>query len=225
VVIPALNEREALPCVIAEIPAYLEADIVVADNGSDDGTPDIARQCGARVVVEPRRGYGAACLAGVAALRNPDVVVFLDGDHSDYPEEMKELLAPILAGEADIVIGSRMRGEREPGALPPHAVFGNWLAARLLKILYGQCVTDLGPFRAIRYASLTGLGMEDHGYGWTVEMQVKAALQGLRLKEIPVRYRRRTGRSKITGSLSASTRAGAVILVTLFRYARPVART
>ena len=176
------------------------------------------------MVFEPTRGYGAACLAGIAALRNPDVVVFLDGDHSDYPEEMETLIVPILAGEADLVIGSRMTGKREPGALLPHSIFGNWLASRILRILYGQRVTDLGPFRAIRYTSLLELAMQDRRYGWTVEMQIKAARNGLRVREVPVSYRRRIGRSKITGSLTASMKAGAVILSMLLRYALLPAR-
>lgn len=219
VIIPALNEEEALPRVLTEIPVSLQAEVIVADNGSTDRTPERARAAGATVVTELERGYGAACLAGMAALENPEIVVFLDGDYSDYPEEMTALVAPILADEADLVIGSRMAGKREPGALPPHSVFGNWLASRLLRLLYGQRVTDLGPFRAIRYSSLCALGMQDRGYGWTVEMQIKAAGVKLRVVEIPVRYRKRVGRSKITGSVRASIKAGVIILSTIFRYA------
>lgn len=219
VIIPALNEEQSLPKVLAEIPSALRAEVVVVDNGSTDATAEVATAAGARVVREPVRGYGAACLRGIAALPRADILVFLDGDHSDYPEQMEELTAPILEGSADLVIGSRLRGTRERNALPPHSVFGNWLASHLLRLLYGQRVTDLGPFRAVRAEALHALGMQDRGYGWTVEMQIKAARTGLRVVEVPVNYRRRIGRSKITGSLRASLHAGAVILCTIARYA------
>jgi glycosyltransferase involved in cell wall biosynthesis len=219
VLIPALNEEQALPKVLADIPSELGAEVIVIDNGSTDRTAEVARLGGARVVAQSERGYGAACLAGIAALGPTDIVVFLDGDYSDYPEEMRAVVAPILANEADLVIGSRLAGKREKGALPPHALFGNWLASWLLWLLYRQRVTDLGPFRAMRYASLLALQMQDRRYGWTVEMQIKAARMGLRVQEVPVRYRKRIGKSKITGSLKASFLAGVTILTTLFRYA------
>lgn len=218
VIIPALNEELSLPKVLADIPKELQAQVIVADNGSTDATAQVARSAGATVVSQPERGYGAACLAAMEALDCPDIVVFLDGDYSDYPEEMLAVVAPIVAGAADMVIGSRMAGRREPGALPPHSLFGNWLASRLLRMLYGQRVTDLGPFRAVRYRELLAMCMHDRGFGWTVEMQIKAARMGIRVVEVPVRYRKRIGASKVTGSLKASLMAGYVILNTIARY-------
>jgi glycosyltransferase involved in cell wall biosynthesis len=193
---------------------------VVADNGSTDGTARVAREHGATVVLEPRRGYGAACLKALEALAAdpPDVVLFLDADLSDDPAQAGAVLAPILEGRADLVVGSRILGQREPGALSPHARFGNWLATRLLAALYGARYTDLGPFRAIRYEALMALEMRDKDFGWTVEMQVKAARRGLRHTEVPVRYRRRVGRSKISGTVGGSVRAGAKILATVFAH-------
>jgi glycosyltransferase involved in cell wall biosynthesis len=220
VIIPALNEKQSIGAVIDAIPEEVHADIIVADNGSTDGTAEVAAAHGARVVTEPQRGYGAACLAGIAALRSPEVVVFLDADLSDDPALLPSLVAPILEGEDDLVIGSRMIGRRESGALPPHSLFGNWLAGRLLTYLYRQPTTDLGPFRAIRYATLRQLQMSDRGFGWTIEMQAKAARVRARTIEIPIPYRKRVGRSKITGSLRASLHAGAVILSTAFRLLR-----
>ena len=219
-VIPALNEAAALGEVLDGIPSPPVRRVIVADNGSTDDTARVAREHGARVVEEPRRGYGAACLQGIAALRDdpPDVVLFLDADGSDDPAEAVAVLAPILDGVADLVVGSRVLGEREPGALTPHARFGNWLATRLLAGLYGARYTDLGPFRAIRYPALLRLGMKDRDFGWTVEMQIRAARQGLRHTEVPVRYRRRTGRSKISGTFGGSVRAGAKILSTVFAH-------
>ncbi|HET6385214.1 MAG TPA: glycosyltransferase family 2 protein [Armatimonadota bacterium] len=217
VIIPALNEAEAVGRVISEIPPALVSEVIVVDNGSVDDTAGAARKAGARVIFEPERGYGAACLAGIAALGPCDIIVFLDADHSDYPAEMPDLLVPIVSGEADLVIGSRLLGQSEPGALPPHAVFGNRLASFLLRVGYGQETTDLGPFRAIRRGSLERLGMRDRRYGWTVEMQARAATVGLRVREVPISYRRRIGRSKITGSITASLQAGFTILWTLAR--------
>jgi hypothetical protein len=218
VVIPALDEEASLPRVLGDLPPVR---VVVVDNGSSDGTARVAAAAGAEVVREPRRGYGRACLAGLAHLRAdpPDVVAFLDADYSDHPEELPALLAPIAEGRADLVIGSRVLGERQAGALLPQARFGNLLACALIRWIYRQRYTDLGPFRAIRWSSLESLGMADTNFGWTVEMQVKAARRGLRVAEVPVRYRRRIGRSKITGTVAGTVRAGVKILYTVFRYA------
>ncbi len=216
-VIPALDEEGSIGTVLDAIPRPPVRRVVVADNGSGDRTAEVAAAHGAVVVREPRRGYGAACLRGLEALASdpPDVVLFLDADSSDDPAEAPRLLAPIEAGRADLVVGSRALGEPEPGALSPAQRFGNWLATRLLGLLYGARYTDLGPFRAIRWPSLAALGMRDRDFGWTVEMQVKAARRGLRHEEVPVRYRRRIGRSKISGTVSGTIRAGAKILGTI----------
>ena len=219
VVIPACDEEEAIGKVLQDIPDIAQQ-IVVVDNGSSDRTAEVARRLGAHVVVEPRRGYGQACLAGIAQLDGPDIVVFLDGDYSDYPEDMAVLVNPIVVDRADMVIGSRVLGQREEGALLPQARFGNWLATFLIRLLFGVTFTDLGPFRALRYDALMRLEMQDCNFGWTAEMQVKAARLGLRTAEVPVRYRRRIGTSKITGTLSGTLRAGYKILWTIFRYAR-----
>lgn len=222
VIIPALNEQDAIVRVLADIPRGLADEVIVVDNGSEDATPQRAAQAGARVLSEPRRGYGQACLTGIGALpADAQYVVFVDGDYSDYPDEMRSLVTPLLEGRADLVIGSRVLGEREPGALLPQARLGNALATFLIRRLYGVTYTDLGPFRAIRREALDRLGMVDRDFGWTVEMQVKAARLGLRAIEVPVRYRRRhAGTSKVTGTLSGTVRAGWTILRTIFRYAR-----
>jgi glycosyltransferase involved in cell wall biosynthesis len=218
VVIPAYNEERSLPLVLAAIPHGLVQEVVVVDNGSTDTTGRRARECGATLIREPRRGYGSACLAGLAYLRQrpPDIVVFLDGDYSDHPEEMPRLLAPLREEGCDLVVGSRMLGEAEPGSLMPQALLGNRLAVFLLRILYGVRYTDLGPFRAARYARLMQLGMLDRTFGWTVEMQARAALAGWKTREVPVSYRKRIGVSKITGTIGGTLRAGAKILSTLF---------
>ena len=218
VVIPALNEEQAIGRVIADIPAWVD-EIVVADNGSRDATAAVARAGGALVVTEAERGYGAACQAGIGALRRPDIVVFLDGDYSDRPQEMAALVDPIATGEADFVVGSRVRGEREPGALTPQQRFGNWLACRLIRRLSGTRCSDLGPFRAIRAGALRTLDLRDRAYGWTVEMQLKAAEKGLRYLEVPVSYRARIGASKISGTISGSLMAGITILTVIARTA------
>jgi len=219
VVIPALNEETSLPLVLDALPRRIVHEVVVVDNGSTDGTARVAREKGARVVTEPRRGYGRACLSGIAALDGPDIVAFLDADFSDRPEELADVLAPLLEDRADLVIGSRMIGQRERGALLPQALFGNWLATLLIRLLWGERFTDLGPFRAIRADALDRLQMSDPDYGWTVEMQVKAAKAKLRCVEVPVSYRRRVGRSKITGTLRGTVLASRKILGTIFRAA------
>jgi glycosyltransferase involved in cell wall biosynthesis len=217
VVIPALNEAESIGLVLASLSRPPIRRAVVCDNGSSDRTAEIAEDHGAMVVREPRRGYGSACLRALRALNvdPPDVVLFMDADRSDDPDDTPAVLEPILAGRADLVIGSRVLGTREPGALTPQSRIGNWIATRLIGWLYGVRYTDLGPFRAIRYASLASLHMRDPDFGWTVEMQVKAARAGLRSEEVPVRYRRRIGRSKISGTLSGATAAGIKILGTI----------
>jgi len=226
VILPALDEEAAIGGVIAAIPRAvagpaswrLEA-IVVADNGSRDRTAAVARAAGATVIREPRRGYGAACLAALAHLRAapPDIVAFLDADGSDDPAELPALLAPLLEGRADLVIGSRVRGARERGALTPVQELGNALAVVLLRLLFGVRWTDLGPFRAIRWPALETLGMRDRDYGWTVEMQARAARAGLRGVELPAAYRRRIGRSKVSGTLRGALGAGWKILFTILR--------
>lgn len=221
VVIPALNEEASLPLVLAALPHPPVRRVVVADNGSKDGTARVAREGGAIVVPAERRGYGSACLAALDHLRHhdpPDVVVFVDADFSDHPEELPRLVAPILAGEADLVIGSRVLGNREPGALLPQARAGNLVACLLIRLLYRHRFTDLGPFRAIRWDALERLGMADPNFGWTAEMQVKALRHGLQATEVPVSYRKRVGVSKITGTISGTVRAGYKILWTVLRY-------
>ena len=218
VIIPALDEEEAIGRVIAEIPRP-PGDVIVVDNGSRDRTAEVARRAGARVVREPRRGYGQACLAGIAAAPDVDVYVFLDGDASDHPEQLPEVVGPILRDDADLVIGSRTLGRRAPGAHPWHAVLGTRLCVALMNRLLGTRATDLGPFRAVSAAGLRRLGMSDRSFGWTVEMQVKAARHGLRVVEVPVDYRRRIGRSKVSGTLGGSLRAGARILGVIARHA------
>jgi glycosyltransferase involved in cell wall biosynthesis len=217
VVIPALDEEAAIGAVLAEIPP-VASEVIVVDNGSRDRTAEVARGRGARVVFEPRRGYGQACLAGIAAAAGADVIAFLDGDRSDYPGQLVRVLAPIVAGEADLVIGSRRLGRREAGSHPVHAVLGTRFCVGLMNLLFGTRATDLGPFRAITRRALLALDMRDRGFGWTVEMQVKAALQRLRVVEVPVDYRPRIGRSKVSGTVCGTLRAGARILGTLVRY-------
>ena len=216
--IPALNEEASIGHVLSNLPEGVFSQIVVVDNGSTDRTAEVARALGATVVREPRRGYGRACLAGLAALEaNTDTVVFMDADSSDVPEEAGRLLEPIVSGSADLVIGSRVLGQAEPGALAPHQRFGNRLATSLVAWLYGFRYTDLGPFRAIRADRLRQLGMRDCDFGWTVEMQVRALRCGLRVVEVPVSYRRRIGTSKISGNLRASLAAGWKIIATILR--------
>lgn len=211
VVIPTLNEEQAVGRVLHDIPSWVDR-IVVADNGSEDATRSIAKAHGAVVVVEPNRGYGAACQAGIADAGDSDIIVFLDGDYSDHPQDMSHLVDPIVAGTAEFVIGSRVEASRATGALTPHQRFGNWLACTLIRHLFGVSYSDLGPFRAIRTDVLKRLNMQDKAYGWTVEMQIRAARAGVRSLEVPVRYRPRIGVSKISGTVRGSVRAGATIL-------------
>lgn len=220
VIIPALNEEESIGMVLDAVPREGGCAIIVVDGGSRDDTVRIARERGAIVLQGKTRGYGDACLAGIqyATSFRPGVLVFLDADYSDYPEEMVRLTAPILKGEADFVLGSRLLGRREEGAMPIHAVWGNKLACFLMKLLYGHRFTDLGPFRAIRFDKLQDLKMQDQDYGWTVEMQIKAVKAGLKILEIPVNYRKRVGVSKISGSLWGSAKAGFKIIFTIFRF-------
>lgn len=223
VVIPALNEEASLPLVLAELPHPPIRRVVVADNGSRDGTARVAREGGALVVPAARRGYGSACLAALDYLRRndpPDLVVFIDADYSDHPDELPCLVAPLLAGEADLVIGSRGLGTRERGALLPQARAGNLVACALIRLLYGHRYTDLGPFRAARWDALERLAMGDPDFGWTAEMQVKALRRGLRVAEVPVSYRKRVGVSKITGTVAGTVRAGYKILWTVLRHSR-----
>jgi glycosyltransferase involved in cell wall biosynthesis len=219
-IIPALNEEQSIGRALAEVPAGLYSQIVVVDNGSTDRTAEIARAAGASVVTEPRRGYGSACLRGIASLHpSIDVVVFMDADSSDVPAEAAALIEPIHDGCADLVLGSRALGSSEAGSLAPHQRSGNRLATALIRLLYRHRYTDLGPFLAIRAASLRQLNMRDRGYGWTIEMQIKALQKGLRVAEVPVSYRRRIGTSKISGNLPASLAAGAKVLWTVLRLA------
>jgi glycosyltransferase involved in cell wall biosynthesis len=218
VIIPALNEEQAIGRVIADIPAWAD-EIVVVDNGSHDGTACAAQSAGAHVVSECERGYGAACQTGIEALDDPDIIVFLDGDYSDSPDEMALIADPIAQGKADFVVGSRVRGRRGPGALTPQQRFGNWLACRLIRRIWGTPCSDLGPFRAIRADALSTLDMQDRAFGWTVEMQLKAAESGLRYLEVPVSYRARIGTSKISGTLRGSVLAGITILTVIARSA------
>jgi glycosyltransferase involved in cell wall biosynthesis len=218
VIIPTRNEVLAISRVLADLPANLVNEVLVVDSNSTDGTPEIAAKMGACVVHEPRRGYGRACLTGLACADAPDVVVFLDGDYSDRPSELPILLAPIIEGRADITLGSRLQGRRSAGALPWHQVLGNRLAASLIRLLYGLEITDLGPFRAGRAEVLRALALEETTYGWAVEMILKGALQGCRIVEVPVSYHPRIGKSKISGTLKGTIGAAWFILSLIVRY-------
>ena len=221
IIIPAYNEESSIGLVLDALPQEKIHEIIVVDNGSTDATARVAQEHGARVVKEPRKGYGSACLKGIDELDAPDIVVFIDGDFSDFPEEIVLLIGPIEAGEKDFVLGSRMIFPKSQLALLPQARYGNRLAILLIKLFFKYEFTDLGPFRAIRYSSLISLGMQDRDFGWTVEMQIKAVRNGLRIHEVPVNYRKRVGISKITGTLSGTIRAGTKIIYTIFKYLLP----
>jgi len=218
VIIPTHNEAEAIERVLADLPADLTTEVIVVDSNSTDGTPAIAASMGARVIPEPRRGYGRACLTGLAAANSPDVVVFLDGDYSDRPAELPLLLAPITEGRADITLGSRLHDRHSAGALPWHQAFGNRLAASLIRLLYGVRISDLGPFRAARASVLRELALEEATYGWAVEMILKGALQRFRIVEVPVSYFPRIGKSKISGTIRGTLGAAWFILSLILRY-------
>ncbi|MBV6440569.1 MAG: putative glycosyltransferase [Saprospiraceae bacterium] len=225
VLIPAWNEEKNLPLVLADIPKAWVRQVIVCDNGSTDGTANAAKAAGAMVVSQPERGYGNACLAGMRYLQTqpsseqPEIVVFLDGDYSDYPDELPKVVAPILNDEKDMVIGSRLLGNMEPDAMTVPQRFGNWLAPLLIRWFYGYRFSDLGPFRAIRWDKLQALRMRDRNFGWTVEMQVKAAKHRLRCAEVPVRYRKRAaGKSKVSGTVRGTILAGWKIVMTIFKY-------
>ena len=222
VIIPVYNEEGSIGLVIGDIPKEIVNEVVVVNNLSTDNSVEVAKQAGATVVDQEKRGYGNACLKGIeyvdAKAVKPYILVFLDGDYSDHPEELPALLKPIIEDDYDLVIGSRTTGSQEKGAMLPQAVFGNFLATSLIRLFYGFTFTDLGPFRVIKYESLKSLEMQDTTFGWTVEMQVKALKKGLKCTEVPVSYRKRIGVSKITGTLTGTVKAGYKIIWTIFKY-------
>ncbi|MDG1777902.1 MAG: glycosyltransferase family 2 protein [Flavobacteriaceae bacterium] len=220
VIIPAHNEADAVAKVIHDVPKIVK-EIIVVDNASSDATSEIAKKAGATVLFEPKKGYGHACLKGLHYVEQQDqtdIVVFLDGDYSDYPEELEQLVSPILNENIDFTLGCRTRALREQGAMQPQQIFGNWLATRLMKMFFNSKFTDLGPFRAIKYPVLQTLNMEDKTYGWTVEMQLKILKKKYTYVEIPVNYRNRIGVSKVSGTLKGSIFAGIKILTWIFKY-------
>ena len=221
VIIPAFNEEGSIQHVINDIPEIVD-EIIVVSNNSTDNTEINAKQAGATVLVEPQRGYGYACLKGMDYIANqetkPDIIVFLDGDYSDYPEELLKIVDPIIKNNVDFVVGARVKNLREKGAMTFPQIFGNWLATSLMRLFFNSTFTDLGPFRAIKYDKLVGLNMEDKTYGWTVEMQLKALKQKLTYREIPVNYRNRIGVSKVSGTIKGAIFAGVKILGWIFKY-------
>ena len=221
VIIPALNEEASIGKVIKDLPKELIREVIVVDNGSSDLTANKAKEAGATVLSQPIRGYGRACLTGMEYLEKKDVpyaVLFLDGDYSDYPEESKDILKPVLKGTHDFVLGSRALGKSEKGSMTSVQRFGNWLATGLIKKIHNGEFTDLGPFRAITWKALMDLEMRDKNYGWTIEMQIKAIKNKLRVKEVPVKYRNRIGKSKVSGTFQGSIKAGFKILFTLTKH-------
>jgi glycosyltransferase involved in cell wall biosynthesis len=224
VIIPAYNEENAIGKVIQDIPKHLVRDIIVCDNNSTDQTSAVATAAGATALFEPQKGYGNACLKGMAHIAQkespPDLVLFLDGDYSDYPQELQVLLDTLIREDADMILGSRALGQRDKKSMTPQQVFGNWLATRLIRLFYGYRFTDLGPFRLIKYPKLLALQMQDRNFGWTVEMQVKAARQKMKCLEVPVTYRERIGVSKVSGTVKGTIGAGYKILYTIFKYMR-----
>jgi glycosyltransferase involved in cell wall biosynthesis len=222
VIIPAYNEEQAVAKVIEDIPKNIVSQIIVVNNNSSDQTAEVAQKAGATVLTETQQGYGYACLKGINYVQEqniqPDIIVFLDADYSDYPEELPLVIAPIIQNNKDLVIGSRTLGKKLKGSITPQQIFGNWLATRLIALLYGVKYTDLGPFRAIKYKKLLAMNMQDKTYGWTVEMQLKAAKQQLQTCEVPVSYKPRIGYSKVSGTLKGTILAGYKILSWIFKY-------
>ena len=218
VILPAYNEEASIGLVLNDLPRDTLHEIIVVDNNSTDNTAQAARKHGVKVVQEKRQGYGSACLKGISELNDPDIVVFLDADYSDFPEEIAQLIEPLVDDKMDFVLGSRMILPESRKALLPQARYGNKLAVFLIKLFFGHGFTDLGPFRAIRYDSLKAMDMRDKDFGWTVEMQIKAVKHRLRIQEIPVRYRKRVGISKITGTIPGTIKAGSKIIYTILKY-------
>ena len=221
VIIPAYNEAAAILKVIGDIPNFVQ-EIIVVDNGSTDPTSEVAKRAGATVLIEPNKGYGFACLKGIEYIQNSnqktDIIVFIDGDYSDYPQQMFEIIAPILNQNVDFVLGTRKKNLSEKGAMRPQQRFGNWLATNLMRLFFDSKFTDLGPFRAIKYQVLQQLSMKDKTYGWTIEMQLKILKQNFTYMEVPVKYRNRIGVSKVSGTLKGAIFAGVKILTWIFKY-------
>ncbi|MDD4991149.1 MAG: glycosyltransferase family 2 protein [Paludibacter sp.] len=222
IIIPAYNEEEAVGKVIQEIPKHLVSEIVVVNNNSTDHTAKVASENGATVLTENRQGYGWACLKGIEYFAmqkiQPDIIVFMDADHSDFPAELPLIIQPILELNADLVIGTRNTGKSEKGSMTPQQIFGNWLATKMIRLFYDEHFTDLGPFRAIKFNQLLAMDMQDKTYGWTVEMQVKAAKMKMHCVEVPINYRQRIGVSKVSGTIKGTIGAGYKILITIFKY-------